>query len=239
MVKIAKEIGIFLATGLLLVFLFNYLVMPLYINERNTVFTPNLEGLDIDTAQSLSKSEGIEAVVVDTIFTNDINPNIVLEQFPAVGKEVKSGRAIKLKITSLNKKVIVPELLGKTLRASEIELNQIGIAVDSVYYSFNPNYPKGIISWQSPVPLDSIRKGFGVRLEVSRGLAPNDFVPAPNLIGLFYNEALEKIKSSNLKKGSIKFVDYEKSVPNIVLNQSPKEGTKISQNSKINLVISK
>ena len=52
-------------------------------------------------------------------------------------------------------------------------------------------------------------------------------------------EALEKIESSNLKKGSTKFVDYEKSVPNIILNQSPKEGTKISQNSKINLVISK
>ena len=120
MVKIAKEIGIFISTGLLLILIFNYLVMPLYINETNTVFTPNLEGLDIYTARSLSKSEGLEAVVVDTIFTNDINPNIVLEQFPAVGKEVKSGRAIKLKITSLNKKVIVPELLGKTLRASEI-----------------------------------------------------------------------------------------------------------------------
>ena len=71
------------------------------------------------------------------------------------------------------------------------------------------------------------------------GLAPNDFVPVPNLIGLFYNEALDKIKDSNLEKGSIKFVDYDKSVPNIVLNQNPKEGTKISQNSKINLVISK
>ncbi|GIS42824.1 MAG: hypothetical protein Ct9H90mP15_08640 [Candidatus Neomarinimicrobiota bacterium] len=61
---------------------------------------------------------------------------------------------------------------------------------------------------------------------MSRGLAPNDFVPVPNLIGLFYNEALEKIESSNLKKGSTKFVDYEKSVPNIILNQSPKKGNK-------------
>tara|TARA_Y100001970_G_scaffold257772_1_gene336975 strand:- start:3147 stop:3866 length:720 start_codon:yes stop_codon:yes gene_type:complete len=239
LVKIAKEIGIFLSAGLLLVLLFNYLIMPIYINERNTVLTPDLEGLDIDTARSISKSKKIEAVVVDTIFTNDIKEDIILEQFPSSGKEVKSGRAIKLKITSLNKKVIVPDLLGKTLRASEIELNQIGIVVDSVYYSFNPNYPKGIISWQSPAPLDSIRKGLGVRLEVSRGLAPNDFVPVPNLIGLFYNEALDKIKDSNLEKGSIKFVDYDKSVPNIVLNQNPKEGTKISQNSKINLVISK
>ena len=130
MVKIAKEIGIFLATGLLLVLLFNYLIMPLYINERNTVFTPNLEGLDIDTAQSLSKSEGIEAVVVDTIFTNDINPDIILEQFPAAGKEVKAGRAIKTKITSMNKKVLVPEInlgqLSKMIRY-EFLIETIGL----------------------------------------------------------------------------------------------------------------
>ncbi|GIS42825.1 MAG: hypothetical protein Ct9H90mP15_08650 [Candidatus Neomarinimicrobiota bacterium] len=89
---------------------------------------------------------------MDTIFTNDINPDIILEKFSCSRKGSQSGRAIRLKITSLNKKVIVPDLLGKTLRASEIELNQIGIEVDSVYYSFNPNYPKGIISWQSPAP---------------------------------------------------------------------------------------
>jgi len=237
--KLIKEIGIFIATGLLLVALFNYLLMPLYINEQNTVFTPNLGGLDINEAKSITKSEGVEIVIADTIFTNDINPNIVLEQYPAAGKEVKSGREIKLKITHLNKKVLVPDLIGKTLRASEIELNQLGIEVDSVYYSFNPNYPKGIISWQSPTALDSIRKGFGMRLEVSRGLALNDFVAVPNLIGLFYSEGLEKIENSNLKEGSIKFVDYKKSVPNIILNQNPKEGTKVSQNSRINLIISK
>ena len=118
--KLIKEIGIFIATGLLLVALFNYFLMPLYINEKNTVFTPNLGGLDINEAKSITKSEGVEIVIADTIFTNDINPNIVLEQYPAAGKEVKSGREIKLKITHLNKKVLVPDLLGKTLRASEI-----------------------------------------------------------------------------------------------------------------------
>ena len=83
--KLIKEIGIFFATGLLLVALFNYLLMPLYINEQNTVFTPNLEGLDINEAKSITRSEGVKVVVADTIFTNDINPNIVLEQFPAAG----------------------------------------------------------------------------------------------------------------------------------------------------------
>ena len=78
--KLIKEIGIFIATGLLLVALFNYFLMPLYINEKNTVFTPNLGGLDINEAKSITKSEGVEIVIADTIFTNDINPNIVLNE---------------------------------------------------------------------------------------------------------------------------------------------------------------
>ena len=234
-----KHILIFLSTGIFFVLFINYLLMPTYINQRSMIAIPNLEGLSVVEAESITKSEGIEVVVADTIFTNDINPGIILEQFPAAGKEVKIGRAIKIKITQLNQKIVVPELLGKTLRSSEIELDQIGISVDSVYYSYSPNYPKGIVSWQSPAPLDSIRKGFGVRIEVSTGLAPNDFIAVPDLQGIFYSEAIKKINELGLKEGSIQFLDQDKFLPNTVLNQNPKEGTKVSQDSSINLIISK
>ena len=237
--KSVKHILIFLSTGIFLILFINYLLMPTYINQRSIIAIPNLEGLSVIEAESITKSEGIQVIVADTIFTNDINPGIILEQFPAAGKEVKVGRAIKIKITQLNQKILVPELLGKTLRSSEIELEQIGISVDSVYYSYSPNYPKGIVSWQSPAPLDSVRKGFGVRLEVSTGLAPNDFVTVPDLQGIFYSEAIKKIDKMGLKEGSIQFVNQDKFLPNTVLNQNPKEGTKVSQDSPINLIISK
>ena len=237
--KSVKHILIFLSTGIFLILFINYLLMPTYINQRSIIAIPNLEGLSVIEAESITRSEGIQLVVADTIFTNDISPGIILEQFPPAGKEVKVGRAIKIKITQLNQKILVPELLGKTLRSSEIELDQIGISVDSVYYSYSPNYPKGIVSWQSPAPLDSVRKGFGVRLEVSTGLAPNDFVTVPDLQGIFYSEAIKKIDKMGLKEGSIQFVNQDKFLPNTVLNQNPKEGTKVSQDSPINLIISK
>ena len=237
--KSVKHILIFLSTGIFLILFINYLLMPTYINQRSIIAIPNLEGLSVIEAESITRSEGIQLVVADTIFTNDISPGIILEQFPPAGKEVKVGRAIKIKITQLNQKILVPELLGKTLRSSEIELDQIGISIDSVYYSYSPNYPKGIVSWQSPAPLDSVRKGFGVRLEVSTGLAPNDFVTVPDLQGIFYSEAIKKIDEIGLKEGSVQFVNQDKFLPNTVLNQNPKEGTKVSQDSPINLIISK
>ena len=177
--------------------------------------------------------------MADTIFTNDLNPNIVLEQFPSSGKEVKLGRSIKVKITQFNQKIVVPSLLGKTLRAAEIELDQEGIELDSIYYSFSSKYPKGIVSWQSPTENDSIRKGFGVRIEVSNGLAPNDLVDVPDFQGIFLNEALKIIQEKGFFEGKIQYIENKKFLPNTVLNQSPKEGTKVSQGSKINLVIVK
>tara|TARA_B100000902_G_scaffold83182_1_gene87766 strand:+ start:1945 stop:2661 length:717 start_codon:yes stop_codon:yes gene_type:complete len=237
--KYIKHILIFLTTGIFFILFINYLLMPTYINQKSMIAIPDLEGLSILEAESITKSEGIQVVVADTIFTNDLNPDIILEQFPAAGREVKAGRAIKIKITQLSQKILVPNVLGKTLRSSEIELDQIGITVDSVYYAYSPNYPKGIVSWQSPAALDSIRKGFGVRLEVSTGLAPNDFVTVPDLEGIFYSEAIKRISEIGLKEGSIQFVSQDEFLPNTVLSQNPKEGTKVSQSSSINFIISK
>jgi beta-lactam-binding protein with PASTA domain len=87
--------------------------------------------------------------------------------------------------------------------------------------------------------MDSLRKGLGVRLEVSTGLAPNDFVTVPDLEGIFYSEAIKRISAIGLKEGSIRFVAQDEFLPNTVLSQNPREGTKVSQDSSINLIISK
>jgi len=234
-----KHILIFLTTGIFFILFINYLLMPTYINQKSMIAIPNLEGLSILEAESITKSEGIQVVVADTIFTNDLNPGIILEQFPSAGKEVKAGREIKIKITQLSQKILVPDVLGKTLRSAEIELDQNGLNVISVQYAYSPNYPKGIVSWQGPAPLDSLRKGLGVRLEVSTGLAPNDFVTVPDLEGIFYSEAIKRISAIGLKEGSIRFVAQDEFLPNTVLSQNPREGTKVSQDSHINLIISK
>ena len=239
MSKLLKNLSIFFATGLIVLLIFNFILMPIYVNARNIVVIPDLEGLTLNEANQLSKSEGIEVVVADTIFTNDLNPDIVLEQFPSSGKEVKLGRTIKVKITQFNKKIAVPSLIGKTLRAAEIELDQSSIELDSIYFSFSSKYPKGIVSWQSPSENDSIRKGFGIRVEVSNGLAPNDLVAVPDFQGIFLNEALAIIDKTGFKEGRVQYVDNNKFLPNTIISQSPYEGTKVSQGSKINLVVVK
>ena len=232
-----KNTFIFFVTGLVVLIILNFIIMPIYINQRNVIVIPDLEGLTLEEAENISQSEGIEIVVADTIFTNDLNPDIILEQFPSSGKSVKLGRSIKVKITQFNQKILVPSLIGKTLRAAEITLDQNSIELDSIYYSFSTKYPKGIVSWQSPAENDSIRKGFGVRVEVSNGLAPNDLVEVPNLRGIFLSEALKIINEKGFIEGKIRYVENQKFLSNTIINQNPVDGTKIKQGSKINLIV--
>ena len=90
-----KHLLIFLTTGIFFILFINCLLMPIYVDQKSIIAIPDLEGLSMLEAESITKSEGIQVVVADTIFTNDLNPGIILEQFPSAGKEVKSGRAIK------------------------------------------------------------------------------------------------------------------------------------------------
>ncbi len=236
MSKIYYLFGLILS-GIIAVFLFNYVILPIYINQKNIITIPSYEGLTIDESQSLAEQNKIQITVVDTVYSNDLSPNLILEQFPKAGKKVKKGRIVKVKITQWNEKISIPDLVGKTLRSAQIELDQLGVEVDSVYYAFNANFDKGLVSWQYPTPKDSLRKGFGIRLEVSQGSNPIDLVPVPDLQGLFLSEAVEKISESNLITGKIKFIKNERFLPKTVFNQNPPSNTKVERGTKIDLII--
>jgi serine/threonine-protein kinase len=236
MSKIYYLFGLILS-GIIAVFLFNYVILPIYINQKNIITIPSYEGLTIDESQDLAEQNKIQITVVDTVYSNDLSPNLILEQFPKAGKKVKKGRIVKVKITQWNEKISIPDLVGKTLRSAQIELDQLGVEVDSVYYAFNANFDKGLVSWQYPTPKDSLRKGFGIRLEVSQGSNPIDLVPVPDLQGLFLSEAVEKISESNLITGKIKFIKNERFLPKTVFNQNPPSNTKVERGTKIDLII--
>jgi beta-lactam-binding protein with PASTA domain len=236
MSKIYYLFGLILS-GIIAVSVFNYVILPIYINQKNIITIPSYEGLTIDESQALAEQNKIQITVVDTVYSNDLSPNLILEQFPKAGKKVKKGRIVKVKITQWNEKISIPDLVGKTLRSAQIELDQLGVEVDSVYYAFNANFDKGLVSWQYPTPKDSLRKGFGIRLEVSQGSNPIDLVPVPDLQGLFLSEAVEKISESNLITGKIKFIKNERFLPKTVFNQNPPSNTKVERGTKIDLII--
>lgn len=227
-------IGFIVVLGILLL---ETVIMPLYVRTDQKYFLVNVQQQPLYQAERILESEGFKSVVEDTIYSNYVPTNTVVDQFPKPGKVVKSGRTIRLKISQPEKLVPVPNLIGHTTRSAEILLQQVGLSVDTVYSEYNPNYPKGTIAWQSPKGGDLLKKGFGVHMTVSKGMPPN-FFEVPNIFGLSLDKARFHLEKAGLKIGRIEYRQDEDLIPYTILDQSIEPGTVLDRAVSIDVIVS-
>ena len=214
-----------------------YLVMPVYTRQNQNRVMIDIKNRILDDAIKVLKSENYRYEVSDTLYTNKFQLGTIVDQYPQPNTRVKSGRTVRLKISQPEKSVAIPNLIGQSRRSAELELNQMGLLIDTVYTEYNPEYPNGTIAWQYPKAGDRRKKGMGIQITVSKGMPPN-FFQVPNLIGLSINQAKDLIFKSRLKVGKISYHQDQDLVPYTVLDQSIKNGTVLDASATINLVVS-
>ena len=214
-----------------------YVVMPAYTRQNQNRIMVDIKNRNIDDALKILKSENYRYEVSDTLYTNKFQLGTIVDQYPKPNTRVKSGRTVRLKISQPEKSVAIPNLIGQSRRSAELELNQMGLLIDTVYTEYNPEYPNGTIAWQYPKAGDRRKKGMGIQITVSKGMPPN-FFQVPNLIGLSINQAKDLIFKSRLKVGKISYHQDQDLVPYTVLDQSIKNGTVLDATATINLVVS-
>ena len=214
-----------------------YLVMPAYTRQNQNRIMIDVQNRNLDDALKILKSENYRYEVSDTLYTNKFQLGTIVDQYPKPNTRVKSGRTVRLKISQPEKSVAIPNLIGQSRRSAELELNQMGLLIDTVYTEYNPEYPNGTIAWQYPKAGDRRKKGMGIQITVSKGMPPN-FFQVPNLIGLSINQAKDLIFKSRLKVGKISYHQDQDLVPYTVLDQSIKNGTVLDVTATINLVVS-
>jgi serine/threonine-protein kinase len=202
-----------------IILIFDWFIMPSYVRQDKTLIVTDITGKNLNRALIELETEGYKGVVYDTVYTADVNPQTVVDQYPVAGAKVKPGRTIRLKISRSEKLIIVPNLVGQSRRSVEISLQQIGLRIDTVYTEFNPDYPKGTVAWQFPKSGDHIKKGMGLQITVSQGLPP-DFFQVPQLFGMSMQNAKDLLTKARLKVGKISYKQNEDLVPYTVLDQS-------------------
>ena len=231
----------FIISTIVMIFIFSivaeYLVMPVYTRQNQNKVMMDVINRNLNDAIKLLKSENYRYEVSDTLYTNKFSLGTIIDQYPKPNSRVKSGRTVRLKIAHPEKSVAIPNLIGQSRRSAELELNQMGLLIDTVYTEYNPEYPNGTIAWQYPKAGDRRKKGMGIQITVSKGMPPN-FFQVPNLIGLSINQAKDLIFKSRLKVGKISYHQDQDLVPYTVLDQSIKDGTVLDVSATINLVVS-
>jgi serine/threonine-protein kinase len=211
--------------------------MPAYTRQNQNRIMIDIKNRNLDDVIKILKSENYRYEVSDTLYTNKFKLGTIVDQYPKPNTRVKSGRTVRLKIAQPEKSVAIPYLIGQSRRSAELELNQMGLLIDTVYTEYNPEYPNGTIAWQYPKAGDRRKKGMGIQITVSKGMPPN-FFQVPNLIGLSINQAKDLIFKSRLNVGKISYHQDQDLVPYTVLDQSIKNGTVLDATATINLVVS-
>ena len=235
--KLTQYLLAFGAVSFVVVILFEYIIMPMYTRHNTGQYLMDVQGKTLEEAIAMIEAEDFRAIVSDTMYTNKVAEGIVVDQYPKPNMKVKTGRTVRLKISTSEKLVFIPNLIGQSLRSAELVLQQAGLLIDTVYSEFNPEYPKGTIAWQYPKANNTMKKGFGIQVTLSKGLPP-DFYQVPNVIGLSLNQAKEDLAKARLKVGKISYHEDQDLVPYTVLDQSISEGTVLDRPMNINLVVS-
>ncbi len=213
---------------ILFISIFTLLFLRIYTRHGQALSVPDLSGFSIPEADSLLTARKLRYQIVDSVFNANLIRGTIIDQNPSPEFKVKENRTIFLTINAFNPEIIrMPNIVGVSLRQARAIMETAGLNIGKLTYvpdiavnnvlqqKFNGNViEEG----------DSIVKGSQIDLVLGRGLS-NEKTAAPDLIGLFFEQAKERITNRYLNLGAViydaSFEDAEDSINAFVWKQKP------------------
>lgn len=223
--------------SVLLLLLLDRVVMPVYVRQGQVRYLSNVVGLPYQEAVKTLRNDGFRVVKAKVAHTREYPPNQVFEMFPKAYSRVKKGRIIQLTITAEEPMVTVPELVGKTLRAAEIDIARAGLVKDTVHTTYSDDYVSGVVTWQAPKGGNLLRRGDGLALMVSLGQPPPSFY-VPGVVGMGFQTGRREILDAGLAVGRVRYLYAPNLLPNTIIDQSVAGGTVLKFKRAVNLTVS-
>lgn len=137
-----------------------------YTHHGESIAVPNLRNIPIDNAINVAEELGLVIVVSDTGYIKTVAPGTVLEQIPAAGTYVKSGRTIYLTINAINTPTVtLPDIIdNSSYREAVAKLRSKGFKIGE------PQYIPGEKDWVYGVLLNGRSVASGQRLPIEATL---------------------------------------------------------------------
>ncbi|HSV96842.1 MAG TPA: PASTA domain-containing protein [Spirochaetota bacterium] len=146
-----------------------------------------------------------------------------------------------LLLTKPDREVKVPDVVGKQFVDVCNGLVRKGLKPEVRFYDVY-DITSGIVLTQYPEGGEIVYEGGALKLLVSRSVL---YVDVPNLTGIELPFAVNKLKSLHshnrsvsLATGAITYIPSDKTAENIVLDQSPKAGDRVTPDRRVNILVS-
>lgn len=169
---------------------------------------PALTGLYTEEAKLMLEKLSLQAQVVDTVYVRGKNPGEVVEQTPAAGSTVKSGRQIYLTINSTKKKMMpLPDMTDVSFRQAKATLEALGFLVQINYVpSEFVGLVRGVSYQKKPIEAGTyLPDGALLTLSVGAEMGEEGEAKVPNLLNMTYLSAVQRIQASGFTLGSVSF----------------------------------
>lgn len=203
---------------------------------------PCVIGKDFETASRILEGHNLRSKKI--LRLSKERKGYIFNQNPLPGMKVKPRRKIEVFVSLGEAMVVVPNLVGLTLSEARKVLSKTvdplgegGLRVGCLAYVHSNKVREGQVLAQSPLAMTSVVRGSSISLLISQGSWPDSF-EMPNLVGMGFKDALERIEWYGLSLNGIKEI-YNKGKEDLVVDQRPKGGYHVKKGDLVDLVISR
>lgn len=198
--------NILISVGIVLVMLLvAWQGLAIFTRHGEHIIVPDYTGMTPQEIMLLHMDQGLEFVILDSVFDNQRTPGTIVMQDPLPNSLVKEGRKIYLtKVAILPEQVAMPDLVDLTFRQAISTLETYGLLVGKLEYV--PDIARNAVLqqlYQGQIiePGTYIIKGSSVDLMIGQGLG-SERIPVPFLLGLTKEAAHQMITASYLNPGA-------------------------------------
>ena len=216
--------------------------MRVAIHGREVV-VPKLVGLTPAQAERVALQKGLLVEFENRFYSADVPQGHVLSQVPYAGEKVRRGWRVRLAESLGPQLVVIPDVVGQSSRAAEINLRRRGLEPGTVAYAHIPGQIEDQVIAQNPPPAAVGVASPKINLLYAAPVEPPAFV-MPNLVGRQLSDAARSIQDAGLKLGNVRTAGVDPAAtnvggPTLVTRQSPTAGQKVVAGSSVELEVAK
>jgi eukaryotic-like serine/threonine-protein kinase len=244
---------VFLALILLVVALVSALTAMRFAIHGREVAVPDLVGKTPSEALRLAELNGFQFEIERQYYSPKIPAGRILSQLPLAGAQIRRGWQIRVAESLGPQRVEIPDLIGQSERAAEINILRRGLDVGAVAQVEFSGVPPDQVIAQSPSPSASSISAPKINLLSAQPLQPQAFVMA-SFVGQTLSAATAALKDAGLRVGQVTLTsppsDAAASNPpasatptasptpaSLIVSQNPPAGSKVIVGSSVSFSV--
>ena len=177
--------------------------MNVYTHHGERIAVPNLKKVSLERAQDIADELELELVVTDTGYIKTLPPGTILEQMPAAGTFVKSGRIIYITINATSTPTMVlPDIIdNSSYREAVAKLKSMGFKIGE------PQYIPGEKDWVYGIIVNNRNVAVGQKIPIEAVLTIQ--------VGNGQRDAADSIFMTDLPREEYEDVEFYENRPEV------------------------